>query len=243
MRNVGFAVLLTVLVSGAAGAYRGPSTIVIRQDAPAASRVPADLGRLSRPIAVADMAQARAAASDALKMVLPMISAADFRSFGFEKAADVEGATLGAPIATVFIPQDKLSAYENGTDPASTLEDDGGLIFPVRAASKVVCGIFMDNAGGTWKMVGFGKSEKVQEITATRKAVAASAKVRPATLFAVEAPSLSVTFIGRISGGKLLLTPISDDPVLGLKANTESRAEDTFTRLAPLARDARAMGQ
>jgi hypothetical protein len=191
---------------------------------------------VSRAVDPGTLGGAHAAATQAMQQVASIVAAGDYRSLGFANSGDINQATLGTPIRMVFLPLDRLSAYEDGQDPVATLEDSEGLIFPILVNGAVTSGVFLAKVGTGWKMVGLGQPERVKLMEQTRNALAAANNVDKASLFAVKALGLDLTFIGRVQDGKLLVTPIEDMPTFGLTANQEVRAETALHNLSPAAR-------
>jgi hypothetical protein len=165
------------------------------------------------------------AAMRGLATLQKMITPQNFKSMGFETFDEVRSATLGEPLAIFQVRLDQLRAYEPGEDPNKLLVDSGQMIYPVATNGSVRSSIVVVKTEEIWKATRFGGPNLIQALAKSRSAEAQSSQAAEKPYFVVQIPALSMYFLGYRVGGRLMLTPLLDDPAHKFKAGEAMPAD------------------
>lgn len=173
---------------------------------------------------------ARAAAERSLETLAALVNEGNAKSLGFDSPRDTAGATLGEPLAVYLVRLDELRAYSRAADPASLLKPLPRVIYPVLVAGRTRALITLEAKDGSWQAVSFGLPALAQYLARTQAARPIAA---PAL---VQVPALGMQLLAHREAGRLLVTPLIDEPGLGWSAGRALPAEDAFAALVAPAR-------
>ena len=143
----------------------------------------------------------------------------------------LRNAIVGSPIQLASVPFSQLASYRAEQTPDSIIQPSAGLIVPLSVGSASHLAVFLKPTGSRFVPVGMGEPNMTSLIVGSMEAIAKQHQVSMQTLTVLKIPALFLTFIARASGGKILLTPVSNAPTYDLKAGEEEDAEVVFTRL------------
>lgn len=177
-----------------------------------------------------------AAATRALETLRALVTEQNARSYGFDSQAEAETATLGSPIPVTFVQLDELREYSEGQDPAALLHSVNQVFVPVVIGGQVRSSILMERSDDGWRAVSFGAPNLARLISESRAAAARDTNADMATMSAVQVGALGRYYIASLSEDRLMLTAVTDDPELQIKAGETRLASEVFARLAPIAR-------
>jgi hypothetical protein len=144
-------------------------------------------------------------------------------------------ASVGSPIQLAIVSQDQLAKYEKGRSIATLVQPLKGLVIPVHLDGDNYLGVFLRAHDSHFVPVGMGQPNMTRLIVRTREAVAKRYNISPESLTVLKVPALFLTFIARPDGGKIWLTPVSNERTYDLKSGEEVSAEAAFARLQPFA--------
>lgn len=178
--------------------------------------------------------QSQEAATQGLETLRQIITAQNYKGMGFESVDEVKSATLGEPLGVFYVHLDQLKEYQPGSDPEKLLTDVGQMVYPVAVKDQVRSSVVVAKSDDVWKAARSGGPNVIQAISRARSTVASSEKP-PASTFVVQVPALNFYFVGYRADGKLMLTPILDDPQYNFKAGVPLPAEDVFRALTAAA--------
>ncbi len=170
--------------------------------------------------------ETQAAAREGLATLTQLATEKNFQQLGFTSLEEVKTAKLGEPLADFIVPLDRLKAYQSGSDPNPLLVSSGRMIYPVMSADAVRSSVTVQKMEGKWAPVAYGSASL---------AVLAG-KMRPkegGVAVIVRIPALNLFFLGHRVEGKLMLTPLMDDPRYQLKAGEAVPAEKVFDAVLP----------
>lgn len=179
---------------------------------------------------------AQAAASQSLSAFRGLVTADNYKEMGFDSPNEVSSAALGEPIQVFTVALDRLSEYQQGTDPDQLLVDANRVIFPVNVKDEVRSSIVVESAGGKWSTTSYGAPNLVKLLAKTRRSGSEAGKSPLSSFFAVQVPALNLYFIGSRVDNKLMLTPVLDDTSYNFRAGATMPATDVFVSLAAAAK-------
>jgi hypothetical protein len=139
------------------------------------------------------------------------------------RAEEAATAQLAAPLPVYWVGLRDLKSYRAGTDPRTLLKDMKTFFYPVTVGGNARSSITVKQRGTEWVATDFGQPELTKRVAAAHGAGGG---------FLVRVPALNTYFVGRTSGGTLLLTPIADVPGTDLRANVPAPADTVFAALA-----------
>ncbi|HEY2323761.1 MAG TPA: hypothetical protein VGJ82_12960 [Thermoanaerobaculia bacterium] len=143
------------------------------------------------------------------------------------RADEAKTAQLGTPLRVYWVGLEALKNYSAGTDPQTLLQDMKTVFYPVTVGTSVRSSITVKERNSKLVATDFGQSELAKRVTNARGA---------GDGILVRVPALNSYFVGTMSGGALVLTPIADVPGTELRANVAAPADAVFTVLAGRAR-------
>ncbi len=177
------------------------------------------------------------AARTGLRTFAALVNSKNFQAMGFDSAEQVQSATLGTPSQEFMIRLDELQRYKPGTDVSTLLHPTGRVTFPVVVGDRARSSMVVQLAEQRWQVVSYGAPRYIGMLTRVRERLAAQDR-RPATdYFEVRAPALNVVLLGQMDRGRIMLTPVLDDPRLGLKSGERMPSERVMETLAAAARE------
>lgn len=176
------------------------------------------------------------AASAHLPTLRALVKADNYQGMGFKSLQEVQTATLLEPIAVHMIRLDLLQELEPGDVGEGLLEDLDTALYLVKAGSTVRSSISMSRMDGEWQATGFGAALRAQRVEKVRQATSAATGLPSSAFFLVEVPGLYASFLGHNSKEGLMLTAMTDDASLQLKAGQTQKASKLLPSLAQLSR-------
>jgi hypothetical protein len=162
------------------------------------------------------------AAQQGLATLRQVVNAGNYASLGFGSPEEVRQATLGEPLQVFRVQLDALRAFTGKTDPETLLVDIRRSMYPVKVGDRVATSVFVIGAGKGWRASELGNAAVAQLVSRYRHG---------AGDFVVHVPALKAYFVANRVEGKLMLTPVMDDPRTQLKAGETLPAEVVFVRL------------
>jgi hypothetical protein len=191
------------------------------------------------------------AVGDALDEFQELVTVDNYRSLGFDAVDDVKRAQLGRPLKVAYIDLSALRAYAPGGDTSRLLTKTNATVYPVVVNGVVKSSVTIAPADGGFEPARFGEGAIARRLSGYRRAPSEGADMM------VQVPALNLVFLGRNSGGKLLLTlvlPDAVDPDAGprapvgpqgvsrrprtvLRAGQETTIDLVAEALAPMAKD------
>ena len=182
-----------------------------------------------------DLRETKGVATQALATLQELGRRTTFKDMGFQSVDEMANAKLGEPLSVFMVELEDLRAYRPGSDANKLLKPIDKVIYPVSANDQVRTSIVLQKGKEGWKTSDFGGANFARLVTRARDESAKATNLAPAAYFVVQAPALNVYFLGYRQDGKLMLTPLIDDPDMNLKAGTALPAEQVFDQLRPLA--------
>jgi hypothetical protein len=174
--------------------------------------------------------EADAAASEALRTFARLVDQNNFRQMGFSTPDEAERATLGGAVPERMVRLDRLREYSGGAV-GELLTDTGRITYPVQVDGEVRSSLKVGVTDGTWRAVAFGAPEHA------RRLAAAAAEQGGGDVFEVRVPALNVFFVASRRDGRLILTPLVDDPRFGFEAGAAIPAEEALSSMVEAARE------
>ena len=178
-----------------------------------------------------------AAAEKALKTFAALLNKDNFRSLGFRELGEGQRATLGTPVEEFMIRLDELAKYTAGQEPSQLLHRTERVTVPVLAGQQPQSSLTMTRKGGDWEASGFGASNYSRLLSETRERLAKQEGRSGAEYFEVRVPALNVSFLGAVSGGRLVFTPLLKDARFGFEAGKPLAADQALLKLVPAAKE------
>jgi len=178
-----------------------------------------------------------AAANQSLLQLHKLTTEQHYKVLGFASREEVASATLGEPITVYMVQLDQLQKYKAGNDPNLLLKATNETIFPVIAKGIVRSSIVTVKGKEGWEAKKYGGSNSVKLLAKVRKDISDSTRSPVSSFFSVKVPALNLVFIARRAENVLLLTPVFDDPSMGLKSGSTIPATEVFSKLASFARE------
>jgi hypothetical protein len=166
------------------------------------------------------------AAERGLATLKQAVNARNYAAFGFTSPDEVRQATLGAPLQIYQVQLEALRAFTDKTDPETLLVDLRTNLYPVKVGERVASGVFVMGAHDGWRAAELGNAAVAQLVSRYRHGSGD---------FVVHVSALASYFVGDRVEGKLLLTPLVDDPRTELRAGQALPADVVFARLRPVA--------
>jgi hypothetical protein len=162
------------------------------------------------------------AAQHGLATLRQVVNAGNYASLGFESEAEVRQATLGEPLQVYRVQLDALRAFTARTDPETLLVDIRRSLYPVKVSDRVATSIFVTGSREGWRASELGNAAVARLVSRHRHG---------AGDFVVHVPALKSYFVADRVEGKLLLTPLMDDPRTKLRAGETLPADVVFLQL------------
>jgi hypothetical protein len=162
------------------------------------------------------------AAQHGLDTLRHIVNAGNYASLGFESEAEVRQATLGEPLQVYRVQLDALRAFTENTDPETLLVDIRRTLFPVKVGDRVATSIFVTGAREGWRASELGNAAVARLVSRYRHG---------AGDFVVHVPAMKSWFVADRVEGKLMLTPVMDDPRTKLRAGETLPADVVFLQL------------
>jgi hypothetical protein len=162
------------------------------------------------------------AAQHGLTTLRHIVNAGNYASLSFESEAEVRQATLGEPLQVYRVQLDALRAFTANTDPETLLVDIRRSLFPVKVGDRVATSIFVTGGRDGWRASELGNAAVARLISRYRHG---------ASDFVVHVPALKSWFVADRVEGKLMLTPVMDDPRTKLRAGETVPADVVFLQL------------
>jgi hypothetical protein len=134
----------------------------------------------------------------------------------------VRQATLGEPLQVYRVQLDALRAFTGKTDPETLLVDIRRSLFPVKVGDRVATSIFVTGAREGWRASELGNAAVARLVSRYRHGTGD---------FVVHVPAMKSWFVADRVEGKLMLTPVMDDPRTKLRAGETLPADVVFLQL------------
>lgn len=164
-----------------------------------------------------------------------LVSEKNATRMGFAKPGDVQRAQLDTPLGDFIVRLDELGQYRNGSDPNALLHPTGQITYPVKVGERVQSSITLHKENSTWRPVSYGSPMLITALQDTRDVVVKRERRESKEFFQVRIPAFNLHFIGHMAGDKLMLTPVRDMEMYGLKQGDTQAAAQLFAKLQPLA--------
>lgn len=164
-----------------------------------------------------------------------LVSEKNATRMGFAKPSDVQRAQLDTPLGDFIVRLDELGQYRAGSDPSALLHPTGQITYPVKVGERVQSSITLHKDNSTWRAVSYGSPMLITALQDTRDVVVKRERREIKEFFQVRIPALNLHFIGHMAGDKLMLTPVRDMEMYGLKKGDTQAAAQLFAKLQPAA--------
>jgi hypothetical protein len=162
------------------------------------------------------------AARHGLATLRQIVNAGNYASLGFESEAEVRQATLGEPLQVYRVQLDALRAFTENTDPETLLVDIRRSLYPVKVGDRVATSIFVTGSREGWRASELGNAAVARLVSRYRHGTGD---------FVVHVPAMKSWFVADRVEGKLMLTPVMDDPRTKLRAGETLPADVVFLQL------------
>ena len=162
------------------------------------------------------------AAQEGLATLRRIVNPHNFAALGFKSADEADQATLGEPLPIYLVKLDALRTFTDKTNPETLLSDPKRSLFPVNVSERVATSIFVTESPEGWRATELGNAAVAQLVSHQRHG---------AGDFIVHVPALQSYFVGTRGEGRLMLTPVMDDPRTELRAGQPVAAGLVFARL------------
>jgi hypothetical protein len=169
------------------------------------------------------------AARDAVGTLSRLVTSENFRALGFESVDEAKGATLQPPLQIRNVPLDALKAYKPGASVEQLLAEPVETFYPVAVGGNVRTGVTISKRPDGFAPSAFGAYDLARRLSRYRQGGDGPGE------FVVRIPAMNFSFLGRNTGGGLVLVPVVADPALGWKEGETLPAARVFGQLAPLA--------
>jgi hypothetical protein len=169
---------------------------------------------------------ANAAAQDSLNTFKELVSQGAYREYDFDSASSVDRIVLGQPLNDAMIGLDQLANWD-GANPYDLIRPTGRVVFPITSDGQAHSSVTLAFKDGKWVAVAFGGVREARARLAIEGRMMRERAVgSPAPLLSqVRIPALNLQFLARLDKGQLFLTPVEENPELGLEAGREERAD------------------
>lgn len=162
------------------------------------------------------------AAKEGLATLKHVVNASNYAALGFASPEEVRQATLGEPMQIYSVRLDALGKFTDQASPDALLVDTRRNFFPVSVGQRVATSIFVTHGHDGWRANELGNAAVAQLVSRYRHS---------ASDFLVHVPALKSWFVADRVEGKLILTPVMDDPRTGFKAGERLDATTVFLKL------------
>ncbi len=162
------------------------------------------------------------AAEHGLDTLRQVVNAGNYASLGFDSLDEVLRARLGEPLQVYRVQLDALRAFTENTDPETLLVDIRRTLYPVKVGDRVATSIFVTGSREGWRASEMGNAAVARLISRYRHG---------AGDFVVHVPAMKSWFVADRVEGKLMLTPVMDDPRTKLRAGETLPADVVFLQL------------
>jgi hypothetical protein len=162
------------------------------------------------------------AAQHGLATLRQVVNAGNYASLGFGSLDEVRQPTLGEPLQVYQVQLDALRAFTDKTDPETLLVDIRRNLYPVKVGDRVATSIFVIGSRDGWRASELGNAAVARVVSRYRHG---------ASDFVVHVPALKSYFVADRVEGKLMLTPVMDDPRTKLRAGETLPADVVFLQL------------
>jgi hypothetical protein len=162
------------------------------------------------------------AAQHGLATLRQVVNAGNYAALGFESVDEVRQATLGEPLQVYQVRLDALRAFNEQTNPETLLVDIRRDLYPVKVGDRVATSIFVTGAREGWRASELGNAAVARLVSRYRHG---------AGDFVVHVPAMKSYFVADRVEGKLMLTPVMDDPRTKLRAGETLPADVVFLQL------------
>ena len=162
------------------------------------------------------------AAQHGLDTLRQVVNAGNYASLGFDSLDEVLRARLGEPLQVYRVQLDALRAFTENTDPETLLVDIRRSLYPVKVGDRVATSIFVTGSREGWRASELGNAAVARLISRYRHG---------AGDFVVHVPAMKSWFVADRVEGKLMLTPVMDDPRTKLRAGETLPADVVFLQL------------
>jgi hypothetical protein len=163
-----------------------------------------------------------AAAQHGLATLKQVVNASNYAALGFNSVDEVRQATLGEPLQVFRVRLDALRAFTGQTNPETLLVDIRRNLFPVKVGDRVATSIFVLGSRQGWRASELGNAAVARLVSRYRHG---------AGDFVVHVPAMKAYFVANRVEGKLMLTPVMDDPRTKLRAGETLPADVVFLQL------------
>lgn len=168
------------------------------------------------------------AAQDGLATLRQIVNANNYAALGFGSPDEVRQATLGEPLMIYQVRLDALRRFNGQGDPQTLLADVRRSLYPVQVSGKVATSIFVTGVREGWRATELGNAAVAKLVSRYRHG---------AGDFVVHVPALQSYFVADQVEGRLVLTPVMDDPRTGFRAGEALPADLVFAALQKAASD------
>lgn len=162
------------------------------------------------------------AAQHGLDTLQQIVNAGNYASLGFDSLDEVLRARLGEPLQVYRVQLDALRAFTENTDPETLLVDIRRTLYPVKVGDRVATSIFVTGSREGWRASELGNAAVARLVSRYRHG---------AGDFVVHVPAMKSWFVADRVEGKLMLTPVMDDPRTKLRAGETLPADVVFLQL------------
>ena len=162
------------------------------------------------------------AAEHGLDTLRRVVNAGNYASLGFDSLDEVLRARLGEPLQVYRVQLDALRDFTENTDPETLLVDIRRTLYPVKVGDRVATSIFVTGSREGWRASEMGNAAVARLISRYRHG---------AGDFVVHVPAMKSWFVADRVEGKLMLTPVMDDPRTKLRAGETLPADVVFLQL------------
>lgn len=174
-----------------------------------------------------------AAAQQSLSTLSALAANDNAERLGFAAPGDAAKSELGQPWSDFIVRLDDLRSWKSGSDAMSLLRPTGLVVYPVTVGGGVRSSVTLKKEDSEWKAVSFGAPGQTQAVANTRDSVVKKDTVSGPQTFQVRIAAFNLLFVGYVSDGKLMLTPVADSQRYDLSAGVTVEADKLFTRLQP----------
>ncbi len=176
--------------------------------------------------------EGREAGSKGLETFGKLVNEQNASAMGFGSTREVQSATVGEGIPVVTLGLDELKRFNPDSDVFGVMGPIRRALVTVMVDGKVRSSIIVEPTKEGSKAIGFGGPEVIRALAAEGQ----KHNREGVTHFAVQAPALNSLFFAELNGNEVRLTPVFDDPVLGLRSGATALAKEVIALLAAAAK-------
>lgn len=162
------------------------------------------------------------AAQEGLATLKQVVNTSNYAALGFNSPDEVRQAALGEPLQIYLVRLDALRKFTVHTKPETLLVDAQRSLYPVKVGTRVATSIFITQSHDGWRATELGNAAVAQLVSRYRHS--------PAD-FVLHVPALQTYFVGERVEGRLILTPLMNDPRTGFRAGGALPAGPAFLKL------------